>query len=107
MGSGVLIVGALFLLVKVMRTAMQSQVEAYITQFLGHSAVLSILVGMIVTVMVQSSSITTALLVPLAGAGVVTLGASLSADTGRQHRHDGNGSAGVSCGEPGRTLRRE
>ena len=71
--SGVLIVGALFLLVKVMRTAMQSQVETYVTQFLGRSAVLSILFGAIVTVMVQSSSITTALLVPLAGAGVVTL----------------------------------
>ena len=74
LASGVLIVGALFLLVKVMRTAMQSQVEAYITQFLGRSAVLSILVGVIVTVMVQSSSITTSLMVPLAGAGVVTLG---------------------------------
>ena len=71
--SGVLIVGALFSLVKVMRVVMQSQVEAYITQFLGRSAVLSILVGVIVTVMVQSSSITTSLLVPLAGAGVVTL----------------------------------
>ena len=74
LASGVLIVGALFLLVKVMRTAMQSQVEAYITQFLGRSAVLSILVGVIVTVMVQSSSITTSLMVPLAGAGIVTLG---------------------------------
>ena len=71
--SGVLIVGALFSLVKVMRSAMQSRVEAYITQFLGRSVVLSILVGVIVTVMVQSSSITTALLVPLAGAGVITL----------------------------------
>ena len=71
--SGVLIVGALFSLVKVMRSAMQSRVEAYITQFLGRSVVLSILVGMIVTVMVQSSSITTSLLVPLAGAGVITL----------------------------------
>ena len=71
--SGVLIVGALFSLVKVMRSAMQSRVEAYITQFLGRSVVLSILVGVIVTVMVQSSSITTSLLVPLAGAGVITL----------------------------------
>jgi sodium-dependent phosphate cotransporter len=71
--SGMLIVGALFLLVRVMRAAMQSRVEAYITQFLGRSAVLSILVGVIATVMVQSSSITTSLLVPLAGAGVITL----------------------------------
>ena len=34
---------------------------------------LSILFGAIVTLMVQSSSITTSLLVPLAGAGVITL----------------------------------
>jgi sodium-dependent phosphate cotransporter len=71
--SGVLIVGALFLLVRVMRATMQSRVEAYITQFLGRSAVLSMFFGAIVTVMVQSSSITTSLLVPLAGAGVITL----------------------------------
>ena len=71
--SGVLIVTALLLLVRVMRSAMQSRVEVYITQFLSHSAMLSILVGIVVTVMVQSSSITTALLVPLAGAGLITL----------------------------------
>ena len=45
--SGVLIVTALLLLVKVMRSAMQSRVEVYITQFLGQSAALSILVGII------------------------------------------------------------
>ena len=71
--SGVLIVAALLLLVKVMRSAMQSRVEVYITQFLGQNAMLSILVGIIVTIMVQSSSITTSLLVPLAGAGLITL----------------------------------
>ena len=71
--SGVLIVTALLLLVKVMRSAMQSRVEVYITQFLGQSAALSILVGIIMTIMVQSSSITTSLLVPLAGAGLITL----------------------------------
>ena len=71
--SGVLIVAALLLLVKVMRSAMQSRVEVFITQFLGQSAMLSILVGIIVTVMVQSSSITTSLLVPLAGAGLIRL----------------------------------
>ena len=71
--SGVLIVAALLLLVKAMRSAMQSRVEVYITQFLGQNAMLSILVGIIVTIMVQSSSITTSLLVPLAGAGLITL----------------------------------
>jgi len=71
--SVALIFVALFLLVKVMRSAMQTRVEVYITRFLGHSAMLSLLVGMVMTVMVQSSSITTSLLVPLAGAGLITL----------------------------------
>ncbi len=71
--AGVLIYAALILLVRVMRSAMQSRLEVYVTRFLGSSALLSMLVGTIVTVMVQSSSITTSLLVPLAGAGIVTL----------------------------------
>ena len=47
--------------------------EGFITNVLGSNAVLAMAVGMIATVMVQSSSITTSLLVPLAGAGVITL----------------------------------
>ena len=71
--SGVMIVSALFLLVRVMKSATESRVEVFITRSLGRSALLSMLVGVIVTVMVQSSSITTSLLVPLAGAGLLTL----------------------------------
>ena len=55
------------------------------TSLLGSSALLAMLIGVAVTVMVQSSSITTSLLVPLAAAGVlrleqafpVTLGANI------------------------------
>ncbi|MDA1311947.1 MAG: Na/Pi symporter [Acidobacteria bacterium] len=72
-GSGVMIVVALILLVRTMRAAMESRVEAYVTRFLGGNALAAILIGAVVTVMVQSSSITTSLLVPLAGAGVLTL----------------------------------
>lgn len=71
--SAILIFSALMLLVKVMRSAVQSRVELYITRMLGQSMLLSLVVGAAVTVMVQSSSITTSLLVPLAGAGVITL----------------------------------
>jgi sodium-dependent phosphate cotransporter len=71
--SGVMIVSALFLLVAVMKSATESRVESFITRSLGRSALLSMLVGAIVTVMVQSSSITTSLLVPLAGAGLLSL----------------------------------
>ena len=71
--SGLFIFFALYLLVKVMRSAMRSRVEQFMTNVLGKSAVLSMAVGTLATMMVQSSSITTSLLVPLAGAGVITL----------------------------------
>jgi sodium-dependent phosphate cotransporter len=71
--SVVLIYFALMLLVRVMRTAMRSRVEVIVSGGLHKAPVIAIIVGMLVTVMVQSSSITTSLLVPLAGAGIVTL----------------------------------
>ena len=71
--SAILIFGALLLLVKLMRSATQSSMEVFISRFLGQNAFRSILLGAVVTVMVQSSSITTSLLVPLAGAGLLTL----------------------------------
>ena len=71
--SAVLIVGALLLIVKVMRSLMQRRVENAIHRLLGARPLLAIAIGIVVTVMVQSSSITTALLVPLAGAGLITI----------------------------------
>ena len=64
---------ALFLLVRVMRTLVHARVEGIIGQALSSSAIFSILVGAIITVMVQSSSITTSVLVPLAAAGLLRL----------------------------------
>lgn len=71
--SGVLIFTGLFLLVHVMRSAMLARVETVVARALGRTPVLGIVVGIVVTVMVQSSSITTSLLVPLAGAGLLSL----------------------------------
>ncbi len=71
--SAVLIFAALVLLVRVMRTALQTRVEGIVSRGLGQAPLLAMLVGAVVTVMVQSSSITTSLLVPLAGAGLLTL----------------------------------
>jgi sodium-dependent phosphate cotransporter len=70
--AGLLFIG-LAVLVKLMRSIMQTRVEKLVGGVLGSSAGLSWLVGVIVTVMVQSSSITTSLLVPLAAAGLLTL----------------------------------
>ncbi len=71
--SVVLIFLALGLLVKTMRSAMQARVQTAVSGVLDRNAFFAIIVGIVVTVMVQSSSITTSLLVPLAGAGLLTL----------------------------------
>ncbi len=71
--SGALIFVSLVLLVRVMRSAMQTRVEGAVSGVLNRNALLGMVVGIIVTVMVQSSSITTSMLVPLAGAGLLTL----------------------------------
>jgi len=71
--SGILIYVALMLLVRVMRSAVHSRVEAIVSRGLEKAPLVGIVVGIVVTVMVQSSSITTSLLVPLAGAGLLTL----------------------------------
>ena len=71
--AGGLIFTSLFLLVKVLRSLVRTRVELLVTNVLGSSAVFSMLVGVAVTVMVQSSSITTTLLVPLAAAGLLRL----------------------------------
>ena len=71
--SAILIFGGLLLIVRLMRSVTQSRFEVFTIRFLGQSSILSILVGTMLTVMVQSSSIATSLLVPLAGAGLVTL----------------------------------
>jgi len=71
--SCVLIVAALLLLVRVMRAAMQTRVESMVTRAFDQRMWLAVLLGVVATVMVQSSSITTSLLVPLAGAGLLTL----------------------------------
>ncbi len=71
--SGILIYSALMLLVRVMRSTVHNQVEAIVSRGLEKAPLIGIVVGIVVTVMVQSSSITTSLLVPLAGAGLLTL----------------------------------
>ena len=60
-------------IVKVMRGLVISKVERYVNQVLGKSSVIGVVVGALLTILVQSSSITTSVLVPLAGAGLVRI----------------------------------
>ncbi len=71
--SAALIFATLVSIVRVMRASMQSRMEVLVSRALARNAWVAIAVGIVATVMVQSSSITTSLLVPLAGAGVLTL----------------------------------
>jgi len=64
---------ALVLLVKALRTLMLSRVEVAIGRALGESGWTGVIIGMLATALVQSSSITTSTLVPMAAAGIVTV----------------------------------
>jgi sodium-dependent phosphate cotransporter len=56
-----------------MRTLVISRIETAVTSALGSNVLIAMVIGVIVTVMVQSSSITTSIMVPLAAAGVLRL----------------------------------
>ncbi len=71
--SAGLVFMSLLLLVRTLRGLAATRVETVIGRVLDSSAYTGMLVGIVVTVMVQSSSITTSILVPLAGAGMLTL----------------------------------
>jgi len=71
--SGVMIYVALILLVRTLRSLWRKRLEGAVAGSFGNRPLTAMASGMIVTAMVQSSSITTSLLVPLGGAGVITL----------------------------------
>jgi len=60
-------------LVVVLKSIVLGRVEAFFDQTLFANAGTAMLFGLVITVLVQSSSITTSLAVPLAGAGILTL----------------------------------
>ncbi len=64
---------ALRYLVVVMKSLVLGRVESFFDQTLFGNAGRAMLFGIAITVLVQSSSITTSLAVPLAGAGILTL----------------------------------
>ena len=64
---------ALRYLVKVLKIVIMARVEAFFDTVIFKNAGRAMALGVILTVLVQSSSITTSLVVPLAGAGILTL----------------------------------
>ena len=69
-------------LTRLMRRVVVSRAEGVFSRVLKKSSLLGMLLGVIVTVSVQSSSITTSLLVPLIGAGLVPLESALTVTLG-------------------------
>jgi len=64
---------SLYFIVKLMKSLLVEKIERALHDVLNRSGLMAILAGLAFTVVVQSSSITTSLLVPLLGAGVLTL----------------------------------
>jgi len=71
-GIGLIIV-ALKLLVDVLRSGLGEAAEELIQRTLFRTSIVAIGVGAIATAVVQSSSVTTSVLVPMVGAGIITL----------------------------------
>ena len=63
----------LYSIVKLLRSLVLDNIKQYFDRYIFKTALRAIVFGMILTIMVQSSSITTSTIVPLAAAGVVTL----------------------------------
>lgn len=71
--AATLIIFALSFIVKTMKVVVESNKGQIIENLLAKNGYVAIAFGTVLTIAVQSSSITTSLLVPMAGAGVLTL----------------------------------
>ncbi len=71
--AGTLLFLALRYIVLNLRVLMLGRIERFFDTILFKNVFTAMLLGLILTVLVQSSSITTSLVVPLAGAGILTL----------------------------------
>ncbi len=74
--SAVLLFLSLYFIVKIMKSLMLDRIERVLHKILGKSGFISIMVGLVLTIIVQSSSITTSLMIPLLGAGLISLRAA-------------------------------
>jgi len=71
--SLVLLFSTLFLITRLMRSAMLTRLERFLKKYLFRNAAIAFLFGLLLTAVVQSSSVTTSAVVPLVGAGVLTV----------------------------------
>jgi len=64
---------ALYFVVKLMRSVVAKRAEIILNNVIGKHGILAIIAALFFTAIIQSSSITIALMIPLAAAGILTL----------------------------------
>jgi len=64
---------ALYYIVKVLKSLVLARVERFFQRYIFRTPALGFVLGVIITALVQSSSVTTSIVVPLLGAGVLTV----------------------------------
>ena len=69
----IIVLLAVYLLNQVLHSVMTGRAEQIFQATIGKNSALALLSGLVVTLIVQSSTLTTVLIVPLAGAGILTL----------------------------------
>ena len=69
----ILLFGALYFLVRTLKGVMLARLEVFFGRYVFRNPYLGLVLGMVITALVQSSSVTTSLLVPMAGAGILSL----------------------------------
>ncbi|MEA3346582.1 MAG: Na/Pi symporter, partial [Candidatus Auribacterota bacterium] len=69
--SLIILIFALTMIVKLMKSMMLERIESFFDKYIFKYASLSLLLGLLLTALVQSSSVTTSLVVPLMGAGIL------------------------------------
>jgi len=69
----IVVITSLIYLVKTMRSLVMSQAESFIDRYLFRNAFTAITLGLTLTIVVQSSSVTTSFIVPLVASGVISL----------------------------------
>lgn len=72
LGIGLLIISLVFL-TKLLKSLLFSKIEVFFSRSMGDSGFFLIILGLVFTMLVQSSSVTTSLMVPMAAAAVITL----------------------------------
>ncbi|MDP8218789.1 MAG: hypothetical protein P9M03_08695 [Candidatus Theseobacter exili] len=86
---------ALYFLVKNMRSLVFKRIEVVFDKYICRRGIYAIIFGTVFTTFVQSSSVTTSLLVPMLGAGLITLENAFSITIGCKPGNYDNSSFGL------------